>query len=158
MQPNFTTSIRVNATPEEASAAISNPRAWWSENIEGRTDQVGAIFDYRFRDVHRCTIEVAELVPGKRIVWHVRENYFSFTQDASEWKGTDLVFEIAKRGDQTEITFTHKGLVPEYECYGACSEGWRTYVDGSLKDLITTGKGQPNAGEAMTASEHALGR
>ncbi len=156
--PSFTTTILVDQTLEQAFAAINNARSWWSEDIEGQTDKAGATFKYHFRDLHRCEIQVEELIPGEKVVWHVLDNYFGFTADKAEWTGTDLVFEIARRGDKTEVKFTHVGLVPEYECYSACSDGWSTYINGSLKDLITTGKGQPNAGEAITASEQALGR
>ena len=154
--PSFTTTILVDQTPEQAFAAINNVRGWWSEEIDGRTDEPGAIFKYHFRDLHRCQIQIKEMVQNEKVVWHVLDNYFSFTQDKSEWKGTQLVFEIARRGDKTQVTFTHVGLVPEYECYSACSDGWRTYINDSLKALIATGKGQPNAGEAITASEQAL--
>ena len=154
--PSFTTTILVDQTLEQAFAAINNARGWWSEEIEGQTDKVGATFKYHFRDLHRCEIQVKELIPGEKVVWHVLDNYFSFTEDKAEWTGTHLVFEIARRDNKTEVKFTHVGLVPEYECYGACSDGWRTYINGSLKALITTGKGQPNAGEAITASEQAL--
>jgi hypothetical protein len=40
-----------------------------------------------------------------------------------------------------------EGLVPEYECFGICSIAWRPYIDGSLRSLIATGKGQPNPTE-----------
>jgi hypothetical protein len=36
------------------------------------------------------------------------------------------------------------GLFPDYECYGACSNAWGSYINGSLRSLITTVKGQPN--------------
>jgi hypothetical protein len=39
------------------------------------------------------------------------------------------------------------GLVPDHECYGACSNAWGSYVNGSLRGLITKGKGQPNRKE-----------
>lgn len=44
-------------------------------------------------------------------------------------------------------SFTHEGLVPDYECYGMCSNAWGTYINGSLRRLITTGKGSPNSKE-----------
>lgn len=97
--------------------------------------------------MHRCNIKVVEVIPRKRIVWQVLDNYFSFTEDKTEWKGTKLVFEITEKGDQTEIRFTHEGLVPDYECYGMCSNAWGTYINGSLRRLITTGKGSPNPKE-----------
>jgi len=155
-QANFTTSFTVGQTPEQVFAAINNVRGWWSESIEGETDRLGAEFDYRYKDVHRCKIKVVEFVPSRKVVWSVLQNYFSFTRDETEWTDTKISFEIAKKGDQTELRFTHIGLVPHYECYDACSDGWHTYINGSLRDLIVTGAGQPNVGEAMTESERVL--
>jgi hypothetical protein len=156
MDRSFTTTFAVDQTPEQAFAAINNPRAWWSQEIEGSTDTLGETFDYHYRDIHRCQIKVTELVPGKKVAWHVVDNFFSFTEDTTEWKGTDIVFDIADKGGRTEVRFTHIGLVPEYECYEACHEGWSTYINSSLRDLIATGKGQPNVGEPMTEKERAL--
>lgn len=153
---NFTTTFTVSQTPEEAFAAITNVRRWWSEEIEGSTDKLGAEFKYHFRDIHRCKMKITELVPGKKVVWRVLDNYFNFTKDESEWKGTDIIFDVAKKDDKTEVRFTHQGLVPGYECYDACSDGWSTYIKGSLKDLITTGKGRPNVGQPMTDHEREL--
>ena len=153
---NYTTTFTVDQTPKEVFTAINNVRSWWSEEIEGSTDKLGEEFKYHFKDLHRCTMKITELVPDKKIVWHVLDNYFSFTQDKSEWKDTQIVFEISKKGEKTEVRFTHLGLVPEYECYNACSEGWGTYINSSLKDLITIDKGQPNVGHAITDSEQAL--
>ena len=153
---NYTTTFTVDHTPEEAFAAINNVRGWWSEEIEGDTDKLGAEFSYHFKDVHRCKLKITEVIPGKKVVWLVLDNYFSFTKDKTEWKGTEITFEVSKKGDKTEIHFTHLGLVPEYECYDVCSDGWGTYINGSLRDLITTGKGQPNVGHAITDGERAL--
>jgi hypothetical protein len=75
------------------------------------------------------------------------ENYFSFTQDKKEWTGTNVSFEISKNGGQTELKFTHIGLVPEYECYEVCKEAWGNYITNSLYQLITTGEGKPNPKE-----------
>ncbi len=153
---NYTTTFTVDQTPEEAFAAINNVRGWWSEEIEGSTDKLGAEFKYHFKDIHRCKMKITELVPGKKVVWRVLDNDFNFTKDKTEWKGTDIIFDVSKKGDKAEIRFTHQGLVPEYECYDACSEGWGFYINGSLRDLITTGKGQPNVGQPMTDTERAL--
>ena len=147
ISPNFTTAFSVARTPEDAVKAIQNPRGWWSEAIEGPTEDCGDEFTYRYRGMHRCNLRVVEIVPQKRIVWQVLDNYFSFTEDKTEWKGTKLIFEIAGKGDQTEVRFTHEGLVPDYECYGICSNSWGTYINGSLRRLIATGKGDPNPKE-----------
>ena len=153
---NFTMTITVDQTLEAAFAAINNVRGWWSEEIEGSTNKLGAEFNYHFKDIHRCKLKITELFPGKKVAWHVLDNYFNFTKDKTEWKGTDIAFEISKKGNKTEIRFTHLGLVPEYECYDACSEGWGFYINSSLRDLIAKGKGQPNVGQPKTETERAL--
>jgi len=144
---DFTAIITVDQTPEEAFAAINNVRGWWSEEIEGGTDKIGEEFKYRFKDVHRCKMKITELIPSKKVAWRVLENYFSFTEDKTEWTGTKLNFEIRKNGDKTEIQFTHLGLVPKYECYDVCSDAWGAYINGSLRNLIAKGEGQPNPKE-----------
>jgi len=153
---DYTTTFTVDQTPEAAFAAINNVRGWWSEEIEGSTDKLGEEFKYHYKDLHRCTMKITDLIPGKKVAWLVLDNYFSFTKDKTEWTGTYIIFDISRKGDKTEVRFTHQGLVPEYECYEACSDGWGTYINGSLRDLITAGKGQPNVGQPMTDSERAL--
>jgi hypothetical protein len=144
---DFTTTILVDQTAAQAFDAIKNVRGWWSENIEGSTDTLNGEFAYSFKDIHRCRIKVIELIPAQKVVWHVLDNYFNFTEDKSEWKDTKVIFEITDKGGKTEIRFTHQGLVPTYECYPICNDSWTRYIQQSLKDLIATGKGAPNPKE-----------
>jgi hypothetical protein len=153
--PNFATSLAVDQSPAEVFAAINNVRGWWSEEIDGSTDKLGAEFTYRYKDAHHCRMQITEFVPAQKVVWHVLDNYFSFTENKSEWKGTKVVFEISRQGDQTELCFTHHGLVPEYECFNVCSNAWGSYIRGSLRSLITTGKGQPNLKEKAEVKKAA---
>lgn len=140
---DFTTTFVVDHAPAAVFAAITNARGWWSEDIEGRTDRLGE-FIYRHRDLHRCRIQVTELRPGATVGWRVLENYFQFTKDPTEWTGTEIHFDIVRAGDGTEVRFTHVGLVPEEECFDVCSDAWSTYINGSLRALIDTGRGRPN--------------
>lgn len=144
---NFTTTILVNESPEAVFAAVNNVRGWWSEEIEGDTDKPGGEFTYRYQDVHYCKMKVIEFIPNKRVVWFVLDNYFNFTEDKTEWKGTRVIFEIQRKGGKTELHFTHEGLVPEYECFDLCSNAWGSYINGSLRSLISAGKGTPNKRE-----------
>jgi hypothetical protein len=139
---NFTTAFSVDQTPDEVFAAINDVRDWWTGDIQGSTDTLGDEFTYRYADVHYSKQKITELIPGKRVEWHVLDATLTGAADTREWKGTDVTFEITKQGDHTELRFTHVGLVPEFECFEDCSTAWGFYVNGSLRSLITTGKGQ----------------
>ena len=140
---DYTKTFTVDQTPAQVYAAINNVRGWWSEDIDGATDKLGATFTFRYKDQHRSVHEIREMVPGERVVWHIAEADINFVKDKAEWNNTDVVFAIHKRGELTEVRFTHVGLVPKIECYGDCSGAWAFHLD-SLKKLITTGTGEPN--------------
>lgn len=146
---HYTASFTVDQSPEEVFDAICNVRGWWSEEIDCGTGKLGDEFTYHYQDVHHCKIKLIEIIPHKKVVWLVVDNYFNFTQDKSEWKDTKIIFEISRKGDKSGIRFTHLGLVPEYECFNVCSNAWGTYINGSLRSLITTGKGNPNQKEKV---------
>jgi hypothetical protein len=153
MEKDFTVSILVDQPPSTAFKAIKNFRAWWSEEIEGNTDQLNETFFYHYKDVHLSKIKLIEVVRDKKLVYLVVDNKFNFVKDTTEWINTKLVFEIATEGDKTKIKFTHEGLVPTYECYKICEDAWSSYIRGSLQSLITTGKGKPNPAEGGLNAE-----
>ncbi len=142
---NFTASFTVDQSPDEVFDAITNVPGWWSGEIEGDTNKRGAEFTYRYKDVHHSRQKITEFVPGKKIVWHVLDSQLSLLKDKSEWNGSDIVFDISEKGGKTEVRFTHAGLVPQFECYGSCSNAWGMLINGNLRKLITTGKSQPDA-------------
>lgn len=137
---NYTTSFTVAQSPEAVFAAINDVRAWWTGEFEGDANGLGNEFTYRYEDAHRSTQRITEFVPGKRVVWHVVDATLNFVADKAEWKGTDIIFDIARKGDQTEVRFTHAGLVPDVECFNDCSSAWGYYVNGSLRNLIAGSK------------------
>jgi hypothetical protein len=145
---DFTTTILVDQTPKEAFDAINNVRGWWSQEVEGGTEKLNDEFNYHYKDVHRCKMKLVEVVPEKKVVWLVLDNYFNFTENNNEWAGTKISFEITRQDNKTQISFTHRGLVPEFECFDICSNAWSGYINSSLSSLITTGEGQPNPKES----------
>ncbi|RZK52741.1 MAG: SRPBCC domain-containing protein [Pedobacter sp.] len=154
---DFTTAILVAQTPEVAYKAVNNVRGWWSEEIEGDTDKLNAEFNYHYEDVHRCKMHIIEMVPNEKVVWFVKENYFKFTEDATEWTGTKIIFDISTADGKTEVRMTHQGLVAEYECFEICRDSWTNYIQNSLCGLIETGKGKPNGkGKPQTENEKKL--
>ena len=144
---SFTTTLSVDASPAEAFAAISDVRGWWSRDVDGPTDQVGAEFAYRGNqdgvNLHRARIRVEELVAGERVVWHVVDNWMSFIDDQREWTDTRIVFEIAPTPQGSQIRFSHLGLVPSYECHDVCVDAWTFFIQDSLRGLISSGVGEP---------------
>ncbi|MEU4413457.1 SRPBCC domain-containing protein [Nocardia salmonicida] len=140
---DFTATITVDKTPDEAFAAINNVWAWWSETIEGSTGTVGDSYLFEVPGLHRCTMTTTESIPGERLVWHVTDSHLSFITDTAEWEDTDVVFEITENAHGTDIRFTHVGLVPAGECFEVCANAWGAYITSSLRGLLTTGEGDP---------------
>lgn len=132
------------ASPAAVYAAITDIRSWWSGTVDGTTDRVGAEFRYRYPGMHDSTQRVTELVPNEKIVWHVTGANLTFVKRAEEWTGTDIVFELAPRGSGTHLRFTHRGLVPAFECYAGCSAGWDALLTKNLKARIASGQAQPD--------------
>ncbi len=142
---DFTVTMLVDRAPDEVFAAINDVRGWWSGEVEGETGRLGAQFTYRYANVHRSVQRVTELVPGRRVVWRVMDSHLDFVVNGREWTGTHIIFEIADRQGRTEVRFTHRGLHPSCECYGACSDGWERLLTRNLRGFIATGEPQPDA-------------
>jgi hypothetical protein len=118
-----------------------------SISSEGNTQQLNDEFNYHYKDAHVSKMKLIEVVQDKKVVWQVLDNYFNFTQDEHEWKGDTITFEITRKGNKTRLQFTQFGLTPENECYDVCEKAWGNYIESSLYNLITTGKGAPNPKE-----------
>ena len=142
-RPDYTTTFTVDATPHAAFTAINDVRGWWEETIAGRTHEEGDEFTHWVPGVHYARIRVTELLPGKRVVWKVLDNWMSFIDDQSRVeRDRDPVRPRATDGG-TDVRFTHVGLAPAYECFDVCRDAWGTYVNDSLRSLIATGVGKP---------------
>jgi len=139
---DFTTTVVVDRTPIEAFDAIANVNGWWAKNFTGSAEIVNDEFTVKFGDTF-ADFKISEAVPGKRVVWLVTDCNLHWINDKKEWKGTEVVWEIAPVGNATEIVMTHIGIVPEAECYNDCSAGWSGHINGSLYKLLSEGVGQP---------------
>ena len=149
-EQSYTTSLSLKQSPGAVFAAINRVRDWWSGEIDGATDRLGAEFTYRYQDMHWSRQQITEMVPGRRIVWHVAEARLNFVRDTAAWDGTDIIFDITPAGEGSELRFTHRGLLPAMQCYGECSGAWGFYVGESLRKLIAQGSG---AADRQTADE-----
>lgn len=146
---DFTTTLLVNQTPAEVFAAINNVQDWWSEDFSGASKKLQDEFEVHFWDVHFSRQKITSFIDNQKVVWLVTDCHLAYLQNKTEWNGTEVIFEISRQGGQTQLRFTHKGLVPAIECYNDCSRGWTHYLNDSLLSLITTGKGQPTEKTAV---------
>ena len=138
---DFTTTIAVEQTAEEAFNTILNVRAWWSglfdESFEGSSEKVGDEFSFLAGGgVHYTKQKLVELLPDKKVVWLVTDANLSFVDKTDEWKGPKISFEIFEENNKTRIVFTHIGLVPEFECYDSCAPAWTQYVQQRLTHAL----------------------
>ncbi len=158
-QRDFTTTILVDQSPRDVFNAVTKVREWWSQDVVGGTEKLNDEFVFEVPGVHRSRQKLIDVVPDRKIVWLVTDSDMKFVKDKDEWAGTRVVFDIGREGNKTRLTFTHQGLVPEVECYEACSPAWTQYVQHSLLMLIATGKGDPNLeGRRIEAIEPASGK
>ncbi|PSL33727.1 ATPase [Dyadobacter jiangsuensis] len=140
---NFSTTVLVDESPVEVFDAINKVREWWSKAAKGDSVLLHDEFMVDFGQ-HWWALRIIETVPAEKVVWQVTGSYMPWNEDKHEWTGTTLGFEISREGRQTQLRFTHFGLVPQFSCFAGCSKGWTGYVQISLKNLITTGVGTPD--------------
>ena len=141
---NFTKTFFVNQSPGEVYNAINNVRGWWSEELEGSSERLNDEFSYRHGDFHYSKHKLIEVVQDEKVVWLTIDSKLIFVKKQNEWNGTKMIFEISGQDDKTKLVITHLGLVPEFECFDACSQGWTYYLENSLLPLITTKTGNPD--------------
>lgn len=137
---DISTSFTVDRTPGEVFAAINDVAGWWSGKISGSAAKLGDAFTYRYQDMHVSKQRVAEFVPGRKVVWLVVDSKLNFVANKKEWNGTKITFDIAKKGDKTEVRFTHVGLDASHECYEDCNSAWGSLVKVNLRKLIASGQ------------------
>lgn len=138
---NFSHTLSTRQSPEKIFEAITNVRSWWSgyhaEEIVGGTTHLNDEFTFSAGDgAHYSKHKIVEVIPNKKIVWLTIESKFSFIEKSDEWTGSKVVFEIEKKGLDTQLIFTHEGLTPAVECYTACSPAWTAYLENKLLPLI----------------------
>ena len=142
-QQNYQSSIAADFTPGEAFESIGKVTEWWAKNIEGSSQKLNDVFTVNFSGGTFVTFKITESIPGEKVAWHVIDCHLPWLKDKTEWTGTTVLYEISRSGDQTKVTMTHIGLVPEIECYAGCEAGWNKYFNGSLLQLLTEHVGVP---------------
>ena len=147
-QQNYHCNIAANVSVNKALENISHVSQWWTTNIEGDSSKLNDTFIVHFGDTF-VDFKLIESVPGKKVVWKITDCYLHWLTDKEEWKNTTIEWEVLRKNNATEISFTHVGLVPQIECYNDCRKGWDFYLKESLSKLITEGKGFPETPKVL---------
>ncbi|TJZ73147.1 SRPBCC family protein [Chitiniphilus eburneus] len=151
---HYQQSLTLEASPAAVYAALTTPaglRGWWTGDCDVATG-VGGTSQFRFGP-HYKHMRIEHLESEREVRWlcTVAHLDFGHATRRDEWVGTQLVFRLAPDGaGGTRLAFEHIGLVPEFECYDLCSNGWRHFL-ASLQHYVKTGQGTPYEPEAVTA-------
>ena len=137
---DFTYSFTSSKTPAAVFELLLHIDQWWSgqyeETIKGKSEKINDEFTFRAGGgAHYSKQKLVELIPNRKIVWLVTDSTLSFLSDTGEWTGTRICFDISTDDNKTKVTFTHDGLIPDIECYDACSGGWTKYLEQLKKKL-----------------------
>jgi hypothetical protein len=141
-QDSLQIQVNVLATPAQAYNAISRVQEWWTRDTEGETAHFGDQFTVRFNDTF-VSFKITAADQDRKYVWHVSDCFLHWIEDKTEWKGTELVWEVEPVASGSLITMVHVGLTPNVECYNDCKSGWEHFVTSSLQKLINEGEGLP---------------
>ncbi len=138
---NFNSSISATISADEAIKMISNVPGWWGITFSGNSEQQNDKFIVKMGGDSYFNFTVAELIPGKRVVWLVTDCNMPWYEDKKEWANNTLIFDVTENNGVTELNFTHEGLTPDVECYKDCAPGWTHWIKTSLLSYLTTGEG-----------------
>lgn len=154
-EQDYHRTIAAKIPVEEAFEKINRVSDWWTKKgFSGQSRKLGDTFTVRFGETF-VDFEITEFIPGKTIVWQVKDANLHFVKDKKEWNNTKIVWEILSENGTTKVNMTHVGLVPAVECYDNCKAGWNFYVGESLLGLFTENRGRPDRELQATFGNHS---
>lgn len=107
---------------------------WWSYNISGPDWENGEVVLKWPRSGHYARVRLARLSAPSFVEWSIIEH-----DPFNELTGTAIQFTLAAQvSDKVKLVFRQVGLVPECNCYEACSNAW-DYLVGQIKKLVEQG-------------------
>lgn len=146
MSPNdYTQNIVVTNTPNAAYKALTSEfDKWWTPDT-GSISAVGDTIKFKF-DTTYWVMRANTLSPNYIVLECIEAHHIHDGLPSSilkEWEGTKLKWEIQELDGKTQISLTHKGLIPSLDCFAICKAGWDYFFVTSLKNYLNEGKGSP---------------
>ena len=143
MLQDYQSILNAKVSAEEAYRKVARVSDWWNQRSTGDTQKLGDCFRVDFGQTW-VDFKVVEAIPSRRMVWHVTDCHLHFVKDATEWKGTRVIWDLTTKNGTTTVTMTHAGLTPAVECFEVCKAGWNFHVGESLLKLLTEDIGLPD--------------
>src|SRR5262245_21474702 len=126
--------LPIDAAPERITELVSSPEglaAWWTEDVV----RVGGadVLELGFFD--RTTLYRLVRAPDPDGVrWR--------GESGSEWAGTELVFRLRRKGNQTQLEFSHEQWASETPYFVSCNTVWG-HLMFRLKEVAEGGAARP---------------
>jgi hypothetical protein len=147
---HFNYRFQVAKTTNEVFDKLCMVSKWWTIDTEGIVEKLHDEFTVHFGESF-VTMKVTEMIPGQKMTWAVKNCFWAFFKNKTEWNGTTITWDISTSRSLTQLSITHFGLVPDAECFEICKEGWGLYAGNSLFRLITENSGIPFQGNGKNA-------
>lgn len=138
---DFNSSISAKISTDDAVKRISKVPEWWGVSFTGSSEKQHDQFIVKMGGDSYFDFTVAEIIPGKKVVWLVTDCNMPWYSNKKEWTNTKLIFDLSENNGETTLHFTHEGLTPDVECYNDCESGWTHWIRTSLLSYFSTGKG-----------------
>jgi hypothetical protein len=110
---SYATSIEVPFSPAVVFAHLNEVSKWWPEEFHGLSANLNDEFTLTTGDVHYSKQRIIEFVPFEKVVWLITDSMRK--PDNYVWTGAKMIFEITSDGDETRLSLTYHGPVPENE-------------------------------------------
>ncbi|MCP4441619.1 MAG: hypothetical protein GY810_22145 [Aureispira sp.] len=141
MEENYSKEFFITKDSNIVHQAISEEtNKWWTSKIDEKED----VLHLKFGDTYKVIKRKELIAPTIVLEWEVLDAFIAHDaiSKKGEWKGTKIKWEIKKAEKGCIVSFSHQGLIPDFECYEMCVKGWGFYLD-SLIQYLETGVGNP---------------
>jgi hypothetical protein len=102
---DFNSSISAKISASEAIKKISNVTEWWGITFSGSSEKQNDKFIVKMGGDSFFNFTVAELIPGKRVVWLITDCNMPWYSDKKEWANTRLIFDATENNGVTRSEF-----------------------------------------------------
>ncbi len=130
--PDILQRVGIVVPPERVYSALTTLeglRNWWTLEAAGNP-ATGGVIHFGF-----CDMQVAEARPSDLVHWRC-------TRGPAEWVGTEVLFRLVWRDNQTFVIFRHANWKESVEFMHHCSTKWATFLL-SLRDWLERNEGRP---------------